>query len=188
MAYQTKVIAAVSWLQPPNLHLRPSHTCLARVRLPWLSCIYNICANIDDYIQLREEKMRGRPFLPFFPSPFSSFFSFLPPFSPLSGESKSLPPAWSKSPWRHQQRGGPGGIPPGIHTTTGTSKSRAKQFSLLWWPTAAPIAARKEALGASLKVCKSCMFVRYCNADCQRNHWPTHKKECKIQAAKLHRN
>ena len=92
MAYQTMVIAAVSWLQPPNLHLIPSHTCLARVRLPWLSCIYNICANIDDYIQLREEKMRGRPFLPFFPSPFSSFFSFLPPFSPLSGRSKSLPP------------------------------------------------------------------------------------------------
>ena len=30
------------------------------------------------------------------------------------------------------------------------------------------------------------MFVRYCNADCQRNHWPSHKKECKIQAAKLH--
>ena len=39
--------------------------------------------------------------------------------------------------------------------------------------------------GVSLKVCKSCMTVRYCNAACQRNHWPTHKKHCKLQAAKL---
>ena len=38
---------------------------------------------------------------------------------------------------------------------------------------------------ASLKVCKSCMFARYCNADCQRNHWPTHKQECKRRAAEL---
>jgi len=43
-----------------------------------------------------------------------------------------------------------------------------------------------EEGGASLKVCKLCMFVRYCNADCQRNHWPSHKKECKLRAAKLH--
>jgi tetratricopeptide (TPR) repeat protein len=39
--------------------------------------------------------------------------------------------------------------------------------------------------GVSLKVCKSCMLVRYCNANCQRNHWPKHKKECKIRAAEL---
>ena len=38
----------------------------------------------------------------------------------------------------------------------------------------------------SLKACKACMSVRYCNADCQRNHWPTHKKECKQRAAELH--
>ena len=53
------VIAAVSWLQPPNLHLRPSHTCLARVRIPWLSCIYNICADIDDYIQVERGEDEG---------------------------------------------------------------------------------------------------------------------------------
>jgi MYND finger len=29
----------------------------------------------------------------------------------------------------------------------------------------------------SLKTCKSCMLVKYCNATCQRNHWATHKKE-----------
>jgi hypothetical protein len=39
--------------------------------------------------------------------------------------------------------------------------------------------------GISLKVCKSCMLVKYCNADCQKNHWPTHKYECKQRAAEL---
>ena len=40
--------------------------------------------------------------------------------------------------------------------------------------------------GANLKICKSCMLVKYCNAECQRNHWPTHKKDCKLRAAELH--
>ena len=40
--------------------------------------------------------------------------------------------------------------------------------------------------GATLKVCKSCMFAKYCNANCQRNHWKKHKKECKLRAAELH--
>ena len=39
--------------------------------------------------------------------------------------------------------------------------------------------------GASLKMCKSCMSVKYCDATCQRNHWPTHKKDCKLRAAEL---
>jgi len=39
--------------------------------------------------------------------------------------------------------------------------------------------------GISLKTCKSCMLVEYCNADCQRNHWPSHKIECKRRAAEL---
>jgi len=36
-----------------------------------------------------------------------------------------------------------------------------------------------------LKTCKSCLLVKYCNANCQRNHWPTHKQECKQRAAEL---
>ena len=40
--------------------------------------------------------------------------------------------------------------------------------------------------GVSLKTCKSCMLVKYCNADCQRKHWSTHKAECKRRAAELH--
>jgi hypothetical protein len=40
--------------------------------------------------------------------------------------------------------------------------------------------------GASLKVCKLCMLIRYCDANCQRNHWPKHKNECKQRAAELH--
>ena len=42
-----------------------------------------------------------------------------------------------------------------------------------------------EEGGVSLKTCKSCMSVKYCNAQCQRNHWPKHKKECKRRAAEL---
>ena len=37
--------------------------------------------------------------------------------------------------------------------------------------------------GVSLKACKSCMHVKYCNAECQKNHWPKHKAACKIRAA-----
>jgi tetratricopeptide (TPR) repeat protein len=29
------------------------------------------------------------------------------------------------------------------------------------------------------------MQAKYCNAKCQKNHWPKHKKDCKIRAAKL---
>ena len=39
--------------------------------------------------------------------------------------------------------------------------------------------------GVSLKACKSCMLVKYCNVNCQRNHWKKHKKECKLRAAEL---
>ena len=38
---------------------------------------------------------------------------------------------------------------------------------------------------ARLKVCKACMSVKYCNAVCQKKHWSTHKKQCKLRAAEL---
>jgi hypothetical protein len=31
-----------------------------------------------------------------------------------------------------------------------------------------------------------CICLPYCNADCQKNHWPEHKKICKQCAAELH--
>ena len=43
----------------------------------------------------------------------------------------------------------------------------------------------EEGGGVSLKLCKSCMLVKYCNANCQRNHWPKHKQVCKRRAAEL---
>ena len=39
--------------------------------------------------------------------------------------------------------------------------------------------------GVSLKMCKPCMSVKYCNAECQHKHWPKHKTECKQRAAEL---
>ena len=42
-----------------------------------------------------------------------------------------------------------------------------------------------EEGGATLKVCKSCMHARYCNATCRRNNWSKHKRDCKIHAAEL---
>ena len=42
-----------------------------------------------------------------------------------------------------------------------------------------------EEGGASLKACKACMSVKYCNAMCQHKHWSTHKKICKQRAAEL---
>jgi hypothetical protein len=43
----------------------------------------------------------------------------------------------------------------------------------------------KEEGGVSLKMCKACMLVKYCNANCQKKHWPTHKKDCKLRAAEI---
>ena len=40
--------------------------------------------------------------------------------------------------------------------------------------------------GAGLKMCNACKHVKYCSVACQRGHWPSHKKECKQRAAKLH--
>jgi TPR repeat protein len=39
--------------------------------------------------------------------------------------------------------------------------------------------------GDSLKMCKACMHARYCNAECQKKHWPKHKAACKERVAEL---
>ena len=40
--------------------------------------------------------------------------------------------------------------------------------------------------GAALKICNTCKHVKYCSIACQRQHWPSHKTECKQRAASLH--
>jgi hypothetical protein len=42
-----------------------------------------------------------------------------------------------------------------------------------------------EEGGVSLKTSKACISVKYCNAICQKKHWPTHKKDCKRRAAEI---
>ena len=37
-----------------------------------------------------------------------------------------------------------------------------------------------------LKDCSACYLVKYCSVNCQREHRPKHKKECKKRAAELH--
>ena len=39
--------------------------------------------------------------------------------------------------------------------------------------------------GNGLKTCNGCKLVKYCNATCQKEHRPRHKKECKKRAAEL---
>lgn len=39
--------------------------------------------------------------------------------------------------------------------------------------------------GGGLKTCTACKLVKYCNATCQKNYRPKHKKECKKRAAEI---
>ena len=43
----------------------------------------------------------------------------------------------------------------------------------------------KEDDGIPLKKCNGCHLVKYCGIECQRNHRPNHKRECKRRAAEL---
>ena len=36
-----------------------------------------------------------------------------------------------------------------------------------------------------LKTCTACKFVRYCSVECQKKHWPQHKRACKKRMAEL---
>jgi hypothetical protein len=58
-------------------------------------------------------------------------------------------------------------------------------YSLLMMTTVHCCAECGKEGGVSLKTCKACMHARYCSAACQRNHWPKHKKDCKLRAAEL---
>jgi hypothetical protein len=47
------------------------------------------------------------------------------------------------------------------------------------------VCGKEEKGGVRLRACKSCMQVKYCNAVCQKKHWPMHKAACKLCAAEL---
>jgi hypothetical protein len=43
---------------------------------------------------------------------------------------------------------------------------------------------RKQCCGCQkyaleIKLCTACKQARYCSKECQREHWPAHKEECK---------
>ena len=44
----------------------------------------------------------------------------------------------------------------------------------------------KENDDIKLKKCNGCHLVRYCGVECQKEHRPKHKKECKKRAAELY--
>lgn len=37
-----------------------------------------------------------------------------------------------------------------------------------------------DNVGANFKVCSKCKTVKYCSAACQKEHWPQHKKDCRV--------
>ena len=36
-----------------------------------------------------------------------------------------------------------------------------------------------------LKLCSRCLKAYYCNTECQRNHYPTHKTQCKVKTVEM---
>eukprot|EP00984_Skeletonema_dohrnii_P002487 scaffold862_cov76-Skeletonema_dohrnii-CCMP3373.AAC.5 len=48
------------------------------------------------------------------------------------------------------------------------------------------INASDDDKGINLKKCAACNLVRYCGVECQREHMPKHKCECKKRVAELH--
>ncbi len=42
-----------------------------------------------------------------------------------------------------------------------------------------------EVDDVKLKLCTACKLVKYCSVECQKNHWPQHKKVCKKRAAEM---
>jgi hypothetical protein len=48
----------------------------------------------------------------------------------------------------------------------------------LWKQCAYPACPIQETTPGQFKSCAKCRIVYYCGQNCQREHWPTHKKEC----------
>jgi TPR repeat protein len=44
---------------------------------------------------------------------------------------------------------------------------------------------KAEVDDVKLKICTACKLVKYCSVDCQKNHRPQHKKECKKRMAEI---
>jgi hypothetical protein len=48
----------------------------------------------------------------------------------------------------------------------------------LWKRCTYPACPIQETTPGQFKSCAKCRIVHYCGQNCQREHWPTHKKEC----------
>ncbi len=44
---------------------------------------------------------------------------------------------------------------------------------------------KAEVDDVKLKMCTACKLVKYCSVECQKSHWPKHKRECKKKAAEI---
>jgi hypothetical protein len=45
-------------------------------------------------------------------------------------------------------------------------------------PAACAACSRRGSRQHKLRLCRGCRAVRYCDADCQRAHWPEHRRDC----------
>ena len=68
----------------------------------------------------------------------------------------------------------------------GTRKKPTSDAKTLWVKTFRCFGCGKSS--HKMPKCRQCSQAYYCGADCQRKHWPKHKRSCKAAVAALARH